>query len=243
MKILHVTPFYEPFWAYGGMARGSAGLCRALVRRGHEVRVATALLEAGAPLEESVGGVAVRRFSGPALLRRWLIPWARGLRGFLRRELERFDVVHLHGHRNGLAVTTARALAESGRSWVLQPSGTYPHHGQYGTVKTLFDRVAGDRIVLGASRLVAVSGCEARDLPRPAQVVPNGVEPCGAAPVPAKTGPARAGPVVLFVGTDRPQKRGHLLPRLLEALPSASTPRGVTRFPKGAKRPRKGAPT
>lgn len=216
-----MTPFYEPFWAYGGMARGSAGLCRALVRRGHEVRVATALLESNAPLEETLGGVAVRRFPGPAFLRRWLFPWGQGLREFLRRELERFDVVHLHGHRNGLAVTTARALVEDGRSWILQPSGTYPHHGQHGAVKALFDRVAGDRIVAGASRLVAVSDCEARDLPGPAQVIPNGVEPCGAAPSVANPGPARSAPVVLFVGTDRPQKRGHLLPRLLEALPSA----------------------
>src|SRR5205085_1289760 len=57
MRILHVTPFYEPAWAYGGMARSSAGLCRALARRGHEVTVATALLDPLSPLEESRDGV------------------------------------------------------------------------------------------------------------------------------------------------------------------------------------------
>src|SRR6185503_15187989 len=46
MKLLHVTPFYEPAWAYGGMVRAVAGLCRALARRGHEVTVVTALYDA-----------------------------------------------------------------------------------------------------------------------------------------------------------------------------------------------------
>ena len=39
-----MTPFYEPAWAYGGMVRASAALCRALAGRGHQVTVATALL-------------------------------------------------------------------------------------------------------------------------------------------------------------------------------------------------------
>jgi glycosyltransferase involved in cell wall biosynthesis len=217
VRILHVTPFYEPFWAYGGMARGSTGLCRALAQRGHEVTVATALLEAGVPLEEILGGVRVRRLRGPALLARRLFPWARGLGDFLRRELSSFDLVHLHGHRNGLAVTTARALGATGRSWVLQTSGTYPHHGQHRAVKALFDRTLGNHIVERASALVAVSQSEARDLPRPARIVPNGVEACGEAPPPKPRGRPR----VLFVGTDRPQKRAQVLPDLLAALPDA----------------------
>jgi glycosyltransferase involved in cell wall biosynthesis len=239
VRILHVTPFYEPYWAYGGMARGSAGLCRALVRRGHEVTVATALLDPGPPREETLEGVRVLRFPGPALLKRLLVPWARGLRDFLRAELPSIDVVHLHGHRNGLAVTAARALRTSGRAWVLQTSGTFPHHGQYPALKALFDRVAGHAVVAGAAELVAVSQCEARDLPRPARVVPNGVESCGAAPA---TRPREARRI-LFVGTDRPQKRGQVLPSLLAALPDAELqlvgrfgPRFLGRFAPFAKR-------
>jgi glycosyltransferase involved in cell wall biosynthesis len=217
VRILHVTPFYEPFWAYGGMARGSAALCRALARHGHEVTVATALLEEKAPLQESLGNVFVRRFDGPALLKRLLVPWAWGMGDFLRSVLPSVEIVHLHGHRNGLAVAAARALRMAGRSWVLQTSGTYPHHGQYPLLKAMFDGAVGSAIVRGAAEVVAVSQSEARDLPRAARVVPNGVEPCGVAP---SFGP-RSRPRILFVGTDRPQKRGHLLPGLLEALPEA----------------------
>lgn len=217
MRILHVTPFYEPAWAYGGMARGSSGLCRALVRRGHEVTVATSRLEPSQSADESLGGVRVRRFDGPAFLQRRLVPVARGLGEFVRTALPACDIVHIHGHRNGLAVTASRVLAAARRPWVLQTSGTFPYHGQHALLKALFDRAWGDLVVAGAAALVAVSEAEARDLPRAARVVPNGVLSAGTA---ART---RSGgrPRLLFVGSDRPQKRGHRLPSLLAAVPDA----------------------
>jgi glycosyltransferase involved in cell wall biosynthesis len=213
LKILHVTPFYEPAWTYGGMVRASASLCRALVLRGHQVTVATALLATGLPQDETLGGVRVRRF--PARLKRFLVPWARGFAPWCSRELPAFDVVHLHGHRNGLAVTATRALRRSGRRFVLTTSGTFPHHGQRTLAKRIFDRTVGDAIVSGAAVLVAVSESEARDLPRPSRIVPNGVEPSG-----APTMRPRGGARLLFVGNDRLQKRGHLLPQLLDTLPA-----------------------
>ena len=218
MRILHVTPFYEPFWAYGGMARSSSALCRALVARGHEVTVATALLGEGVPREAVEGGVRVLRFPGPGLPARFLFPLAWGLQRFLRAELPSMDVVHLQGHRNGLAVAAWRAVSSARTPWLLQPAGTFPHHGQLTAVKSLFDRLFGNRLVNEADALIAVSESEARDLPRPAQVIPNGVDACGSSP---SMPPARDRPRLLFVGSDRPQKRGHLLVELLSRLPEA----------------------
>jgi glycosyltransferase involved in cell wall biosynthesis len=83
-------------------------------------------------------------------------------------------------------------------------------------LKSLFDTVLGNRLVNEAGALIAVSVSEARDLPRPAQVIPNGVEECG---TPPSKSAARDRPRLLFVGSDRPQKRGHLLVELLSRLP------------------------
>lgn len=225
MKILHVTPFYEPAWSHGGIARASAGVCRALARRGHEVMVATARLEAGQPLAETRGGVSIRRFPGPELLARWLVPWGKGLERFLRDALPSAAIVHVHGHRSGFAVAAQRALATGGPPWILQTHGTFPYHGRHRLAKRVFDHALGARIVSRAHLLVAVSEAEARDLPRPACVVANGVE----APAPLPRPPRRAGPRLLFVGNDAPQKRGRALPCLLRALPDA-TLRLVGRF-------------
>lgn len=213
MRILHVTPFYEPAWGYGGTARAAAALCRALAGLGHEVVVATALLDPAHPREERTASVHVRRL--PVLFRRRLVPWAPGLRRFLA-ELGPVDVAHLHGHRNGMAVTAAAALAEAGVPFVLQPHGSFPHHGQLRLAKRAFDRAWGGRVTRQARAWLAVSQAEAQDLPAPADVVGNGVEWRGAGARRAERGPS----TVLFVGNDRPQKRGQALLALLEQLPA-----------------------
>jgi glycosyltransferase involved in cell wall biosynthesis len=212
MRVLHVTPFYEPAWAYGGTARASAGLCRALARRGHEVTVVTALLDPSHPREEHSDRVHVRRL--PALFRRRLVPWAPGLRRFLA-ELGAVQIAHLHGHRSGMAVSASRALHDAGVPWVVQPHGSFPHHGQLRLAKRVFDRILAGRVMGEARAWLAVSRAEARDLPAAADVVGNGVEPLARAP-------RRAGGVrLLFIGNDRPQKRGRALAELLRTLPSA----------------------
>jgi glycosyltransferase involved in cell wall biosynthesis len=214
VRLLHVTPFYEPAWGYGGTARAAAALCRALAALGHEVIVTTALLDPAHPHEEGAGGLRVRRF--PSLFRRRLVPWAPGLRRFLA-ELGPVDVAHLHGHRNGMAVTAADTLAAAGVPFVLQPHGSYPDHGQLRLAKRAFDRTWGSRVTRRARAWLAVSRAEARDLPAPADVVGNGVEWRGA----SARRTERGAPTLLFVGNDRPQKRGQCLPALLEQLPAA----------------------
>ncbi len=41
LRILHVVPYYEHAWAYGGIPRLATTMTRALARRGHVVTVCT----------------------------------------------------------------------------------------------------------------------------------------------------------------------------------------------------------
>ena len=206
-----MAPFYEPAWGHGGMARASSSLCRALVARGHEVAVVTSHLDPGHPLCEELAGVDIHRVAGPAFLARHLVPWAPALEGTVERL--RPEVAHLHGHRTGLAVKAARALSGQGVPWVLQPHGTWPHHGQHRLAKRALDAALAQGVARGAARWIAVSEAERRDLPHAAEIVPNGV-----------TAPGAAGEVVrdprrlLFVGTDAPQKEGLRLAEVLRDL-------------------------
>jgi glycosyltransferase involved in cell wall biosynthesis len=214
MRILHVAPFYEPAWALGGMVRAASGLCRALAARGHDVTVVTARPGASDPAEEVEGGVRILRFEGPVALARRLFPWAPGLSRSLAGLLGDIQIVHVHGHRNGLAVSAVRACRRARVPFVLQPHGTFPEHGQHALEKRIFDRVVGERIVAQAAALIAVSDAEAAELPRPAQVIGNGVT----MPEPGRV--SRRPRSLLFVGSGARQKRSQDLPALLLALPS-----------------------
>jgi glycosyltransferase involved in cell wall biosynthesis len=210
------------------MARAVSGLCRALAARGHEVTVVTARLDAAHPPEESLHGVRVLRLDVPRVLQRLLVPWGPGLSDLLARAGERFDVAHLHGHRSGLTLQGASILGRARVPWVLQPHGTYPHHGRHRLAKGLLDALVAERVVRAAGAVLAVSEAEARDLPRRSRVVPNGVDEPQAGP----TAERRAG-ALLFVGSDHPQKRADRLAAILEALPEASLVL-VGRFRRGA---------
>ncbi len=216
MRLLHVAPFFEPAWERGGMARAASSLCRALALRGHEVTVLTSR-PPGAPAEERLGTLRIERLESPPLFDRLLLPWAPGAAARLRGLAASADVAHVHGHRSGLAVAAAGVFAAAGVPYVLETHGTFPDHGQRVAAKRVFDRLAGERVVRHAAALVAKSRAEARDLPREACVVPNGVE---MPPAAEAADSARAGRLI-FVGNDRPQKRGLRLRALLRALPAA----------------------
>jgi glycosyltransferase involved in cell wall biosynthesis len=214
MNLLHVTPLYEPARAHAELARAVAGLCRALARRGHEVTVLTALVDAADARLETAAGVRVRRV--PAFLKGTMAPWAPGLRRIVNAELGQAQIVHVHGLRSGMAVSAYRACEAAGRPWVLQPHGSVPHHDRFVLPKLAFDAVWGRRMLEMAHSLVAVSRSEARDLGREAHVVAQGLEGLGGAARSDRRGFYR----LLFVGDDSPQKRSDLLPDLLAELPA-----------------------
>ena len=99
MKILHVTPTYVPAWRYGGPIVSVHGLCRALVRRGHQVSVYTTTVDGEGELSvpvasaQDVDGVEVSYFrcDGPRRLY-----WSTGLRRALAGCVRSFQIVHAH---------------------------------------------------------------------------------------------------------------------------------------------------
>jgi glycosyltransferase involved in cell wall biosynthesis len=214
-RVLHVTPFYATPGG-GGIARASEALCASLARRGHEVTVVTAESEGdGGEGDGSVDDVHVLRLPGPEWLRRRLVPFGRGMAQVVQEGS--FDVAHLHGLRSGLVAQAAAALVARGTPWVVQPHGTYPHHGRWPLVKAGFDALLGRRVLAQARAVLALSDAERADLPRASVVIGSGVELAGA-PGPL---PPRQRDLLVFVGSDAPQKRASALAGLLERRPSS----------------------
>lgn len=226
LRVLHVTPYYEDAWAYGGIPRVASRLADGLARRGHRVTVCTtdacdavSRLPAGATRGDDGGGVEVRVFPNLSnhLAYRLQLFTPRGLADYLRRICPQLDVAHLHGCHHLPGVIAARALTRAGVPYFLTPNGTAPLLERRLAAKWLFDRLLGRAVVPGAVRVLAVSEAERRQLASMGvaaaalRLLPNPVDLAELEPPPER-GRLRArlglgdAPLVLFLGMLTPRK-------------------------------------
>jgi len=190
LSILHVVPYYEDAWAYGGIPRLAGAMTRGLARRGHHVTVCTTdAAEPRARLGESRGdadyeGVTVRVFRNlsNSLAYRWQFFTPIGLGRFLRESADTFDVAHLHACHHLPGAIAAAALRRARVPYVVSPNGTAPRIERRRLAKQAFDIVAGRRMLRRAARVLAVSDAERGQLhdlgvdPAAIRLIPNPVD-------------------------------------------------------------------
>jgi glycosyltransferase involved in cell wall biosynthesis len=182
LRILHVAPYFENAWAYGGIPRVVSAHAHALVAAGHHVTVATTDVRdansrtsaAGEGArsrqvprgERTADGVDVRAFPNVsnAAAYRWQFYTPLGFTGWLRAHAGRFDVAHLHACRNLLTARAATVLRQAGVPYVVQPNGTARRIERRLAAKAVFDMIFGDDLLAHAARIIAVSGSERRQL-------------------------------------------------------------------------------
>jgi glycosyltransferase involved in cell wall biosynthesis len=236
LRILHVTPYYEHAWAYGGIPRLAAALTHELARRGHRVTVCTTdarddrarltppqgsgdTARAWPPVT-SADGVEVRVFPNWSnhLAYEYQAFAPLGLSRFLRDHAREFDIAHLHACHHLPGALAARHLRRARVPYVLAPNGTAPRLERRRLAKWIFDATVGREVVPRAARVLAVSEAERRQLlglgvPHARiVVVPNPVDLREFEDVPP-SGRFRArlglgpGPIVLYLGKLTPRKR------------------------------------
>ncbi|MFT4975079.1 MAG: glycosyltransferase involved in cell wall biosynthesis [Myxococcota bacterium] len=241
MHVLHVTPYFPPTWAYGGIPRIVDGLSRALAAAGTQVSVLTtdafsASARSGRPPRWTHHGVAVRtlpNLSNRLAYRHQLFtPLARS--GTFEG-LEDVDVVHLHGHRHLLNNLAARWAQRRGIPYVMTSNGTLLRHERKVGVKLLWDALIAGSIPRNAARLVAVSRADVAmhlqaGLPAERIVhIPNGLDLGEFDPLPPR-GRFRTrhglgqGPLVAYLGQISPRKGvDHLVAAFAKNPPNNAT--------------------
>ncbi len=230
LRILHVTPCYGDAWAYGGIPRVVFAQARGLARRGHHVTVCTT--DAcdrrrrlyGSRHHRTADRVDVRVFPNVsnrlAYAQQLYLPV--GLRRYLREHAGGFDIGHLHACRNLPAVLAAHALCSAKVPYVLGPNGTAPNIERRRLAKRVFDRLGGERVTRGATRMLAVSEAERMQFDRlgipgsVVRVVPNPIDldEFATPPDPGRfRGQAGLGdtPLVVSFGKLTPRKRTDLV--------------------------------
>lgn len=168
MKILQVTPYFNPAWAYGGPPRTVYELSKALAKRGHEVIVYTT------DAFDNNSRIDVK--SSPVHLEGLEVYYFRNLSNYLawnhqlfissdmvkvfRTQIHSFDIVHLHMYRTFQNVMAHYYCKKFGVPYIVTAHGSMPNIIRKIWLKSFFDRIYGHKIVRDAECFVGVSKAE-----------------------------------------------------------------------------------
>lgn len=240
MRVLHVTPYFAPAFAYGGPPRAVLGLCRALMQTGVDVRVVTTNAAGGRERLTAIrsgfsayDGVPVHY--APLRWPAWYFNAA--LQPILDEGLAWCDVCHIHGIWNFPEWLATHRATGRHVPYVVSPRGMLePEALKRGRArKVVAWRVIERGRLAGASVLHATSEQEASTLrvklpDARIAMQPNGVDLRAAAEAVRGTFRRRLGvcdtdPIVVSLGRLHAIKRLDLLAaafgRLREAWPRA----------------------
>jgi glycosyltransferase involved in cell wall biosynthesis len=219
VRILQVTPYFAPAWAYGGPPRVMYDYAAGLAARGHEVSVLTTDVldreRRASPAYEVMDGVRVRRLPNLSNSLAWrtkkYLP--RGLVTRLAREVRAYDIVHVTDTRT-LLTAAAYGVSRARRvPLCLSAHGSLPASaGLRGAVKRAYDAALVRPMLQRAALLLAQTPHEAslyahfggraktiRLLPLPLDLdAVDGATPSGA--FRARLGLRPDEPLLLFLG-------------------------------------------
>ncbi len=189
MKILQVTPTFVPS-NFGGVKAVSYNLSKHLVKIGCDVSVYTTDANIGnSRLKDTKGirnidGIEVTYFKNLSNLLAWkyrlFLPIGMILN--VRKNLRSFDIIHLHDLRSLQAVLIHHFAREYTIPYVLHAHGSLATYFQKGSLKRIFDRMWGYRILHDAARLIAETSIEVAQYKNTGvnddriRIVPNGID-------------------------------------------------------------------
>ena len=168
MRILQVTPYFAPAWAYGGPPRVMTDYARGLVVLGHEVDVFTTdVLDANHranPPAETIDGVRVRRFRNVSNSLAWrtkkYLPLT--LPAALARCVGDYDALHVTDTRTFLTAAAYLSTAARHVPLVLSAHGSLGRSvGLRRRVKDTYDRALVRPMLARSPLLLAQTAHEA----------------------------------------------------------------------------------
>jgi glycosyltransferase involved in cell wall biosynthesis len=187
MKILQMIPAFYPAVAYGGTVNVAYYLSKGLAKRNHEVTVYTSdTLDKDRRQKENfaaIDGINVYYFKNISNR----LAWARfvlntGVISALRKNLNKFDIIHLHGYRNFQNFFCYYYAKKHNIPYIVQAHGSLPYLNQKQLIKKSIDSIIGYRLLQDASRVIALHKTEADQYKKMGvaenkiEIIPNGID-------------------------------------------------------------------
>jgi glycosyltransferase involved in cell wall biosynthesis len=183
MRILFAITVFPPSRIFGGPATVALNQARELVKRGHEVTVATSDVLTMHPRqhlttqETEMDGVHVRYFPTWIVIPRFPALISFKLWKWLKQSIKDYDVVHVHFARDWIPVAVAREAIRQGVRVFLQPHGML---GRTDGIRKTLDRLLIGRVLERVTGVLPLQETEQRNIATISPnaktiIVPNGV--------------------------------------------------------------------
>ncbi len=114
-----------------------------LARKGHEVTIITTDYRYDQDYARSLRNVEVIPFKRISNLGLFL--YSPGIKGWLRSNISKYDIVHLHNFRSYQNTVVSTYAKKHGIPYLVQPHGSLPRMVEKEGLKQLYDRVWGIR--------------------------------------------------------------------------------------------------
>ena len=188
MNILQIIPYFLPAWSYGGPLQVAYRLSKEMVKRGHGVTVYTTdTLDANSRIEkkeETIDGIKVKRFKNLSniLAYKHNIFLSPGMLPTTSKELNGFDIIHMHEYRTIQNVIVHHYAKKYGIPYVLQAHGSIPRIMVKQRLKRMYDTTWGYKVLKDAAKVIALTETEAASYRSmgvredKVKIVPNGID-------------------------------------------------------------------
>ncbi|KZX09873.1 glycosyltransferase [Methanobrevibacter filiformis] len=167
MKILHVVPSFYPCFAAGGVVNASYQIAKKQAELGNEVAVITTdsctnRLKFENRYGVNVDGIKTFYFKNISnkLKMSFLIDTPITLHFKLKNIIKDFDIVHIHEHRHFLAIIASNLAIKNNIPYVIQAHGSVLPFFQKESLKVIFDKLWGYKIIHNASLAFALTNEE-----------------------------------------------------------------------------------
>lgn len=180
MKILQVIPYLTP--RRGGDVNVAYNISTQLIKRGHDVTIATTDFELDEEYVRSIEnkGITVMPFHSIANLGFFL--FSPNIKKWAKENIKNYDIVHLHDFRSYQNNIIHKYSKRFHVPFVLQAHGSLPRIMEKRRLKGLYDLIWGNKILHGASKLIALNNKEAEQYKENGvddnkiKIIPNGID-------------------------------------------------------------------
>lgn len=189
MKILQVISSFSPAYSYGGPVKMAFNISKELVKNNHHVTVYTTdVYDSNSRLDykinpEIMDGITVYRFRNLSnYLSRKNLTCAPSMLFYLKNQIKKFDVIHLHEYRSFQAIFAYYYAQKYNIPYIIQARGSVLPFFEKQFLKQAFDVIWGNRILANSACCIALTKTESdqyfrRGVPEnKIVIIPNGLD-------------------------------------------------------------------